>query len=364
MSSTNLRSQAQGPEGLDLLSDGEFQSHMLAGVSRTFALTIPQLPKPLDFIISNAYLLCRIIDTIEDEIFLNFSRKQHFSEVYQDVLAGKEDPSQFSSKLLPLLGPSTLPSERILVKHTDRVIRILHSFPPFQQRILKRCVEVMSRGMLFFQKSVSKKGLQDLAAHNSYCFHVAGIVGEMLTELFCAHSSPMAERKEELMKLAISFGQGLQMTNILKDLWEDFDRDISWLPQDIFGAQGVALETLEKDNRPPGFDQGLIEMLGLAHAHLDRAMRYTLMIPKQEVGIRKFCLWAQGMAILTLQKINQNRNYVKGEQVKISKNQVRLVLASTHIFVKNDRILNALYGLAKKSLPHTPVGAIPLGTPA
>ena len=48
-------------------SDDEFQSDMLKRVSRTFALTIPQLPSTLCKVVSNAYLLCRIVDTIEDD---------------------------------------------------------------------------------------------------------------------------------------------------------------------------------------------------------------------------------------------------------------------------------------------------------
>ncbi|HTT38021.1 MAG TPA: squalene/phytoene synthase family protein, partial [Burkholderiales bacterium] len=45
------------------LPDDEFQARMLAGVSRTFALTIPQLPQELARVVTNAYLLCRIVDT-------------------------------------------------------------------------------------------------------------------------------------------------------------------------------------------------------------------------------------------------------------------------------------------------------------
>ena len=43
------------------------QQEHLAKVSRTFALTIPLLPTELIDYISNAYLLCRIADTIEDD---------------------------------------------------------------------------------------------------------------------------------------------------------------------------------------------------------------------------------------------------------------------------------------------------------
>ena len=49
------------------LEDAAYQDEILQYVSRTFALTIPQLPESLCKVVSNAYLLCRIADTIEDE---------------------------------------------------------------------------------------------------------------------------------------------------------------------------------------------------------------------------------------------------------------------------------------------------------
>ena len=48
-------------------ADAGLQDALLPGVSRTFALTIPQLPEPLRVPVTNAYLLCRLADTIEDE---------------------------------------------------------------------------------------------------------------------------------------------------------------------------------------------------------------------------------------------------------------------------------------------------------
>src|SRR6266404_2288967 len=49
------------------VSDETYQDHILPHVSRTFALTIPQLPPALRTPVTTAYLLCRIADTIEDE---------------------------------------------------------------------------------------------------------------------------------------------------------------------------------------------------------------------------------------------------------------------------------------------------------
>jgi len=44
----------------------------------------------------------------------------------------------------------------------------------------------------------------------------AGVVGETLTEFFVMHVPELASREQEMMALGRSFGQGLQMTNILK----------------------------------------------------------------------------------------------------------------------------------------------------
>ena len=59
-------------------SDLAYQAEMLQCVSRTFALTIPQLPGALRDVVGNAYLLCRIADTIEDEPTLPAWQKQAF----------------------------------------------------------------------------------------------------------------------------------------------------------------------------------------------------------------------------------------------------------------------------------------------
>src|ERR1700736_6195421 len=48
------------------MTEWDFCRHMLPHVSRTFALTVPVLPRPLSAPVCCAYLLCRIADTIED----------------------------------------------------------------------------------------------------------------------------------------------------------------------------------------------------------------------------------------------------------------------------------------------------------
>ena len=73
------------------IKDEEFQRHILQGVSRTFALTIPQLPGDLCRTVSNAYLLCRIADTIEDDAGLLLDDKRALSEQFVGLVEGHGD---------------------------------------------------------------------------------------------------------------------------------------------------------------------------------------------------------------------------------------------------------------------------------
>ncbi len=332
-------------------SDEEYQHHILQGVSRTFALTIPQLPQDLCRIVGNAYLLCRIADTIEDEPALTASQKRAFSLQFIKVVDGEKSAEQFTSELHGLLSESTLAAERDLIKNAPAVLRVTHGFNKNQRRILSRSVAIMAKGMSAFQANKSQTGLKDLPELDSYCYHVAGVVGEMLTELFCDYSPEIEKNKQPMLKLAVSFGQGLQMTNILKDVWEDKTRGACWLPQDVFEKSRFDLNDLSKDSYQASFGNGLGELVGITRAHLRNALSYTLLIPKREKGIRRFCLWALGMAVLTLRKIHKNPEFTSGQEVKISRRSVKVTVGLTSLFAGNDLMLKWLFNLATLGLP-------------
>jgi farnesyl-diphosphate farnesyltransferase len=89
----------------------------------------------------------------------------------------------------------------------------------------------------------------------------------------------------------------------------------------------------------------------IAHAHLRNALRYTLLIPSHEPQIRQFCLWAIGMALLTLRKIANTPRFSGGAQVKISRRSVKLVIVASRLSVRSDAMLKALFALAGVGLP-------------
>jgi farnesyl-diphosphate farnesyltransferase len=344
--STQLNSRNQ----LKNLSDDELQTYLLEGVSRTFALTIPQLPEKLHQPIANAYLLCRIVDTIEDETALTASQKKVFCSNFIDVVKETHQPEVFSLELSALLSEQTIPAEHTLCHLIPRVVAITHTFDKVQQDALISCVETMAKEMPKFQALDLSKGLNTLPDLDDYCYHVAGCVGEMLTKLFCHYSPEINQHREQLLTLSVSFGQGLQMTNILKDIWDDASRNVCWLPQDVFNETGFELQHLSASNHNDQFQHGLEHLISIGHDHLENALTYTKLIPTHETGIRNFCLWAIGMAVLNMQKIKANTDFDQSSQVKITRNSVKATILATRITGKSNFLLTWLFKFAARGL--------------
>src|ERR1700678_3571902 len=124
-------------------SDEVYQDHILPHVSRTFALTIPQLPVGLRTAVTCAYLLCRIADTIEDEPALSPPETLAFLQRFSAVVAGRGDAEPLGREIEQRLSDRTLATERDLVGNMERVLRVMARLNEPQRSAIHRCVELM-----------------------------------------------------------------------------------------------------------------------------------------------------------------------------------------------------------------------------
>ena len=97
--------------------------------------------------------------------------------------------------------------------------------------------------------------------------------------------------------------------------------------------------------------QILNEYLALAHGHLRDALRFTLLLPREEQGLRQFCLWAIGMALLTLQKIHATPEFRQSSQVKISRRQVKGIILGCRLLGRFDGPLRLYFRWLARGLP-------------
>jgi farnesyl-diphosphate farnesyltransferase len=80
-----------------------------------------------------------------------------------------------------------------------------------------------------------------------YCYIVAGIVGELLTELFVDFTPALERVRKDLEGRAALFGEGLQLVNILKDADSDARHGRVYLPPGLARSEILALARKDLD---------------------------------------------------------------------------------------------------------------------
>jgi phytoene synthase len=83
------------------------------------------------------------------------------------------------------------------------------------------------------------KRYPDWPALENYCFHVAGVVGLIMSCIFGLQHS-------DAKRQAVQMGNAMQLTNILRDVKEDFDRGRIYLPADEMGRFGYSESDLSR----------------------------------------------------------------------------------------------------------------------
>jgi farnesyl-diphosphate farnesyltransferase len=194
---------------------------LLQKTSRTFAITIPHLPRPTREEVGIAYLLFRIVDTFEDAT--RWAPDRRIASIRQFLpLLEAPDPAQ--ARRLSERCASEPPVDHAgyleLLREIPYVLSRLHALPEQSRRIVaahaKRSAEGMAEmvSRADLDRSLRLKTIPEL---RDYCYIVAGIVGEMLTELFLLNRPRLAGAAADLRSRSRLFGEGLQLVNILKD---------------------------------------------------------------------------------------------------------------------------------------------------
>lgn len=327
-----------------------FCQRCLPEVSRTFALNIPVLPEPLDMAVTVAYLLCRIADTLEDEIAGHVvQRADLFAELVTLTAAPAGVAARakaFATSAAAALRAEAPAAEVKLLQNADVVLEALATLPEWTLAPIARCVRVMSQGMAQVMRQTgndTSAGLPNLEATRRYCYFVAGVVGEMLTELFAAHSPSVSRVQPMLEQRAVAFGNTLQLTNILKDVREDLERGSCWLPKDRMRAHGVSAQTLLEPSSRGAAVALLDELVEVALTDAREALEYSLTLPAQEPQLRLFCLWPLFFAVLTLRTLRGNADVFSASPVKISRDDVRWVMSFTSEHASDDATLRGLF---------------------
>ncbi|MDR0515929.1 MAG: phytoene/squalene synthase family protein [Fibromonadaceae bacterium] len=316
----------------------EYTEKMLDKVSRTFALNIRILGKKLRKPVLLAYLYMRIADTIEDDADLSAEEKATLLSKFSKALnLGGEAIDEFKNAL-PENWKNSEKDDVALSCNAHIVIPLLSEQPEFVRNAIKKAVAKMCEGMTYFAKlQETKKGgwfyIESESDLDKYCYYVAGLVGNMITELFCASGRFFSEKKQEKLKeLAVSFGLALQLVNIIKDIQDDSMRKVCFVPMEFCRRHGVSsAQELFSPQTPQENKNAIIgELLAKATQHLRDAKEYIKTLPRVNHRRRLFCLLPSLMAADNLHIIgNGSIIFEQGRRAKISRKSVASIVRSS-----------------------------------
>lgn len=291
---------------------------LLLRTSRTFALSIPRLPEPLRREVTVAYLLFRIADTFEDAAGWPKDRRLRaladFSALVEAVAeaAGPGLGERLRLRAADLAASWTagdLPSEHAgyldLVGDTPAVLEAHAALRPAARATVAHHTARTARGMADFVARHDETGhleLEDLDDLRRYCYVVAGIVGELLTDLFLAAESALEPSAEALRRRAARFGEALQLVNILKDAAADAQEGRSYVPPKL----------------------GRAEVFGLARLDLGAAGEYVRRLQEggASTGLLAFTALPVELAWRTLERVEH-----QGPGAKLTRGEVAVLVA-------------------------------------
>lgn len=294
----------------------DFYQNHLNRVSRSFAFCIAKLESPMREWVSSTYLICRILDTIEDAHWDSSSSQMQQFQCFDKALlnaAAVRDMSQWLGDF-----PAEISgAERQLLQDSEALLRDLHSFPEKARTTIQAMVSSMSAGMKYFivRKQAGELKLSRIEDLNLYCFFVAGVVGEALTRLL-AHDDRQVEIDRKILNKSHHFGLFLQKINILKDRMID-------------------------ENEGRFFIPSVTEVWESLSVHCRAAMDYILWIPRGHRDYRIFCAWSFFLGLASLPYIRQSLDEKK--QRKISRLETMRLLSLVENKIEDDQALLHLY---------------------
>ena len=215
--------------------NSESGRELLKGVSRSFYLTLRLLPGPMRDAASLGYLLARTSDTLADSVAAPFELRSVSLEQFGAAANGDGETPRWPAAII---NATADPRERRLLECSEEILEWLRRLPASEAILVREVLAVIISGQILDLQRFREASktcpvvLPDDAALGDYAWRVAGCVGAFWTKLgFLTMGDGFSSAPEsELLDRGITYGKGLQLVNILRDLPADLATGRCYLP--------------------------------------------------------------------------------------------------------------------------------------
>ena len=190
----------------------------LRKTSRTFFLSIIELPPGLQEAVASAYLCLRAIDEIEDHPRLDRATK---AQLLRDISLCCQMSDDWGDSRLMV---TQVWQGDALPEVTKRLGDWMRLAPEAIAPRIRDANSAMAERMAYWVSNGWQIRTKDDL--DCYTFSVAGAVGLLLSDLWAWYDGTPSHRG-----LAVGFGRGLQAVNILRNRAEDLARGVDFFPE-------------------------------------------------------------------------------------------------------------------------------------
>lgn len=318
----------QGIVMADLL-DTELDA-ILEGTSRSFYLSLKELPSGVRSQVGLLYLLARTSDTIADSERGSAESRFVALEQYNEYAQGRSDLLPDLSELARL---QRIDSERKLLESMPATVACIGRLSDSDQLHIRRCLDVIVGGQSldlqrFFGATEGKVvSLSEDTELDDYAYRVAGSVGEFWTRMALDHLFDAdAKTEADLFEKGVRFGKALQLINILRDIPVDLRMGRCYIPSSSLSAHGLdSYDLLDKGNMErfrPLFDS----YIDVAESHLDAAVSYIGMLPHSQFRLRGSCMLPVLIGQRTLKLLRRSNVLDESSRIKITRSDIKALL--------------------------------------
>jgi phytoene synthase len=270
----------------DLAASREACRVMTARHAKTFFFASHALPAQKRLDAYAVYAFCRHVDDRIDLAPDEAARTAGVAELRSLLAASYVKGGEFTDEIFPWL-------------------------PAFRETVRRRAIprklfEELIDGVELDQHAVRVEDWDEL---DRYCYLVAGVVGLIMVHV-------LADPAPELLAPARDLGTAMQLTNILRDIDEDWQRDRLYLPRTELKKFGLNEEDIAQRRRSDPFCDMMRFQIGRARAYYAQAEAGIRLLPRD--GSRRTVRLMSTIYGEILREIERHDYRVFGERRRVS----------------------------------------------
>ncbi len=188
--------------------------------------------------IACAYLLARATDTVADEASADVANRLETLEDMRrlidavDVMGDEGTLDRLKQEYAPRLSH---PGEKELLARFGECLSMMRELPADQVGLVREVMRHIIDGQALDLEYFTSHGqVTENDQLTLYTYRVAGCVGEFWTRMgmLCEGEKFSQTPMQEMLEAGRSYGEGLQLVNILRDRREDAENGRSYIPGD------------------------------------------------------------------------------------------------------------------------------------